>query len=144
MVDTALQHCVDIGDCASGLAERGGRSSFCVPTKRDHHIPQPRLVRSLQGWWVGGSIGKSNLRFRRSSNDFRLGCGTVDLLYNLIRVLEVPWEFTQPTYMAFDHVHVGVLWRRGGGGGLIRKYGHTEPLIWAVQYLYPQCQSLVR
>ena len=39
---------------------------------------------------------------------------------------------------AFDHVHREVLW------GVLRDYGVSSPLIWAVGSLYDQSQSLVR
>ena len=73
------------------------------------------------------------------------GRGTVDQLYTLCRILEGAWEFAQPVHMcfvdlekAFDRVPRGVLW------GVLREYGVSDPLIWAVRSMYDRCQSLVR
>ena len=76
---------------------------------------------------------------------FRPGRGTVDQLYTLSRILEGAWEFAHPVHMcfvdlekAFDRVPRGVLW------GILREYGVSDALIWAVRSLYDRCQSLVR
>ena len=76
-------------------------------------------------------------RIQEEQCGFRPGRGTVDQ-----PLLEGAWEFAQPVHMcfvdlekAFDHVPQGVLW------GVLREYGVSDPLIWAVRSL---CQSLVR
>ncbi|TWW56339.1 Plexin-A1 Semaphorin receptor NOV, partial [Takifugu flavidus] len=111
VVDTTLQHCVDIGGGAAGLADRGG-----VLERRVRRIVETRNQEEQCG--------------------FRPGCGTADQLYTLSRVFEGPWEFAQPVHMcfvdlekAFDHVPRVVLW------GVLREYLVPGPLIRAVRSL---------
>uniref|UniRef100_A0A674MBB2 Reverse transcriptase domain-containing protein n=1 Tax=Takifugu rubripes TaxID=31033 RepID=A0A674MBB2_TAKRU len=84
-------------------------------------------------------------RIQEEQCGFRPGRGTVDQLYTLRRVFEGAWEFAQPVHMcfvdlekAFDSVPRGVLC------GVLRVYGVSGPLIWAIRSLYDRCQSLVR
>ncbi|TWW74447.1 R2DM Retrovirus-related Pol polyprotein from type II retrotransposable element [Takifugu flavidus] len=84
-------------------------------------------------------------RIQEEQCGFRPGRGTVDQLYTLSRVFEGAWEFAQPVHMcfvdlekAFDSVPRGVLC------GVLRVYGVSGPLIWAIRSLYDRCQSLVR
>ncbi|TWW77456.1 Transposon TX1 uncharacterized 149 kDa protein ORF 2 [Takifugu flavidus] len=69
----------------------------------------------------------------------------VDQLYTFSRVFEGAWEFAQPVHIcfvdlekAFDRVPRGILW------GVLREFGVSGPLMWAVHTLYNRCQSLVR
>ena len=58
MVDTTLQHRVDIGGSASGLADWGDGlgTGGCVPITGESHS-SASLVRSIRGGWRGGSVG---------------------------------------------------------------------------------------
>ncbi|KAK3528654.1 hypothetical protein QTP70_007199 [Hemibagrus guttatus] len=77
--------------------------------------------------------------------NFRPGCGTLDQLYTLHRVLEGSWEFAQPVHMcfvdlekAFDCVPRSILWE------VLWEYGVHGPLLRAVRSLYNRSRSLVR
>ncbi|TWW57405.1 hypothetical protein D4764_07G0001240 [Takifugu flavidus] len=113
------------------------------------------LTRLCNIAWTSGAVysGVLERRLRRivvpriqeEQCGFRPGRGTVDQLYTLSRVFKGAWEFAQPVHMcfvdlekAFDRVPRGVLW------GVLREYGVSGPLIWAVRSLYDWCQSLVR
>uniref|UniRef100_A0A8C6M635 Reverse transcriptase domain-containing protein n=1 Tax=Nothobranchius furzeri TaxID=105023 RepID=A0A8C6M635_NOTFU len=76
---------------------------------------------------------------------FRPGCGTVDQLYTLARVMEGAWEFAQPIHMcfvdlekAYDRVPRGTLW------GTLQEYWVGGFLLRAIQSLYQRSMSLVR
>ncbi|TWW67452.1 R2DM Retrovirus-related Pol polyprotein from type II retrotransposable element [Takifugu flavidus] len=121
MVDSTLQHRVDIGGSAAGLADRGG-----VLERRVRRIVEPRIQEEQCG-------------FRRP------GRGTVDQLYNPQQGLRGCMGVCPTSPMcfvdlekAFDRVPRGVLW------GVLREYGVSGPLIRAVRSLYDRCQSLVR
>ncbi|KAI3361467.1 hypothetical protein L3Q82_012954, partial [Scortum barcoo] len=114
-----LQHCMEVGDSASGVANRAspGRSHARVLERRIRPIVDPRIQEEQCG--------------------FRPGCGTLDQLYTLRRVLEGLWEFAQPVHMcfvdlekAFDRVPRGILW------GVLHEYGVQGPLLRAVRSLY--------
>uniref|UniRef100_A0A3B3QX38 Reverse transcriptase domain-containing protein n=1 Tax=Paramormyrops kingsleyae TaxID=1676925 RepID=A0A3B3QX38_9TELE len=80
-------------------------------------------------------------RIQEEQCGFHPGCGTVDQLYTLGKVLEGAWEFAQPVYMCFVNLEKAfdrVLW------GVLREYGVSGCLIRAVRSLYNWCQSLVR
>ncbi|TWW77340.1 hypothetical protein D4764_12G0007300 [Takifugu flavidus] len=65
----------------------------------------------------------------------------VDQLYTLSRVFEGAWEFAEPVHMCFvdlEKAFDSVPWR------VLREYGMSGPLIWAVRSLCDQCESLVR
>ncbi|TWW54432.1 hypothetical protein D4764_0142760 [Takifugu flavidus] len=118
VVDSTLQHRVDIGDGAAGLADRSG-----VLERRVRQIVE--------------------LRIQEEQCGFRPGHGTVNQLYTLSRVFEGAWEFAQPVHMcfvdlakAFNRVPRGVLW-------VLQEYGVPGPLIHTVHSLYDWCQSLV-
>ena len=83
-------------------------------------------------------------RFQEEQCGFRPGCGTLDQLYTLSRVLVGSWEFSQPVQMcfvdlekAFNHVPHGILWE------VLRVYGVGGPLLRAVRPLYNRNRSLV-
>ena len=73
--------------------------------------------------------------------------GILNQLYTLRRVVEGAWEFTQPVNCVKCVLWI---WRRylttsleESCGGVLRDYGESDPLIWAVCSLYDQSQSLV-
>ncbi|KAK3506039.1 hypothetical protein QTP70_003193, partial [Hemibagrus guttatus] len=83
-------------------------------------------------------------RIQEEQCGFRPGCGTLDQLYTLHRVLEGLWEFAQPVHMcfvdlekAFDRVPRGILWE------VLWEYGVRGPLLRAVWSLYNWSRSLV-
>ena len=92
-------------------------------------------------------------RIQEEQCGFRPGCGTVDQLYTLCRILEGAWEFAQPVHMFFVDlkspqktcVEEGIRPCPSGSpvGGSQGVRG-IDPLIRAVRSLYDRCQSLVR
>ncbi|KAK3520362.1 hypothetical protein QTP70_023831, partial [Hemibagrus guttatus] len=81
-------------------------------------------------------------RIQEEQCGFRPGCGTLDQLYTLHRVLEGLWEFAQPVHMcfadlekAFDRVPRGILWE------VLWEYGVRGPLLRAVRSLYKELGS---
>lgn len=73
------------------------------------------------------------------------GCGTLEQLYTLTRVLEGSWEFVRPVHMcfvdlekAFDHVPRDILW------GVLWECEVQCALLRAVRSLYDRSKSLVR
>ncbi|TWW68301.1 hypothetical protein D4764_19G0000990, partial [Takifugu flavidus] len=123
VADSTLQHRVDIGGGAAGLADRAG-----VLERRVHRIVKPRIQEEQCG--------------------FRPGRGTVDQLYTLSRVFKGAWEFAQPVHMCFVDLqkapcHSQRIPHRTPLWGILRKYGVSGPLIQAVRSLYDRCQSLV-
>ncbi|KAK3569195.1 hypothetical protein QTP86_026474, partial [Hemibagrus guttatus] len=84
-------------------------------------------------------------RIQEEQCSFRPGCGTLDQLYTLHRVLKGSWKFSQPVHMcfvdlekAFDRVPHGILWE------VLWEYGDCGPLLRAVCSLYNWSRSLVR
>ncbi|KAK3519708.1 hypothetical protein QTP70_002679 [Hemibagrus guttatus] len=76
-------------------------------------------------------------RIQEEHCGFHPGCGTLDQLYTLHRVLEGSWEFAQPVHMcfvdlekAFGRVPRGILWE------VLWEYGDRGPLLRAVRSLY--------
>ncbi|KAI3368501.1 hypothetical protein L3Q82_025391 [Scortum barcoo] len=153
LADTPLQHCMEVGDSASGVANRGGGPLF-LKSKRgpesvfqlqEDHTSQPPQEGLHQGTGEENSADSRTLGFRRNNAVFVPGRGTLDQLYTLRRVLEGLWEFAQPVHMcfvdlekAFDRVPRGILW------GVLREYGVRGPLLRAVRSLYDRSRSLVR
>ncbi|KAK3549447.1 hypothetical protein QTP86_001448 [Hemibagrus guttatus] len=83
-------------------------------------------------------------RIQEEQCGFRPGCGTLDQLYTLHRVLEGSWEFAQPVHMCFvdmektfNRVPHGILWE------VLWEYGVHGPLLRTVWSLYNQSRSLV-
>ena len=129
MADTALPLCLDIGDCAFGVADGCGCPSFqegepeVVFQQPGNHTPQPPQESLLQVLERRARL-LVEPRIQEEQCGFRPGCGTVDQLYTLMRALVRDWEFAQPVHMcfvdldqAYDGVPQGVLW------GALHEYG---------------------
>ena len=76
-------------------------------------------------------------RIQEEQCGFLPGCGTLDQLYTLVRVLEGVWKFAQPVHMCFvdlektyDCVPQGVLW------DVLQEYGLDGILLQAIRSLY--------
>ncbi|KAI3364544.1 hypothetical protein L3Q82_011327 [Scortum barcoo] len=101
-----LQHCMEVGDIASGVENWGGGPSFflkrgtgeCVPTTGGSHF-SASPGKSTPGYWRIRPI--VDPRIQEELCGFRPGRGTLDQLYTLHRVLEGLWEFAQPVHMCF-------------------------------------------
>ncbi|XP_061537112.1 uncharacterized protein LOC133404806 [Phycodurus eques] len=102
-------------------------------------------VRSIQRCRRGGSVGKSNLRFRRSSVVFALAVEQRTSSTTSAGSSRVPGSSSnQSTCVLWT-------WRRRSTvslgescGGFLREYGVPNPLIRAVRSPYDRSQSLVR
>ncbi|KAI3356573.1 hypothetical protein L3Q82_017772 [Scortum barcoo] len=149
---------MEVGDSASGVANRGGGPSFVkgkgdlesvFQLQGDHTSQPPRkgLYARVLERRIRPIVAPSDSGRNKEQCGFRPGRGTLDQLYTLRRVLEGLWEFAQPVHMcfvdlekAFDRVPRGILW------GVLREYGVRGPLLRAVlgSLCNDRSRSLVR
>ena len=101
----SLQHHVAVGDSASGLADRGGGPSIQkgglegVFQLSGDHTPQPPWESLfIPEWRIWPIVEPWN---QEEQCGVRPGCGTLNQLYTLRRVLKGSWEFVQPVHMCF-------------------------------------------
>ena len=139
MDDTSLQHCVEVGDSAYGVADRGGGSPLQKGDQRGCANYRGITLLSLPGKVY------SKVLERRVRPIVRPGRGTTDQLFTLARILEGAWEYAYPVYMcfvdlekAYERVSREILW------GVLREYGVRGSLLRAIQSLYAKSESCVR
>nr|XP_049572422.1 uncharacterized protein LOC125965716 [Syngnathus scovelli] len=104
MADTPVQPCMDIRDSAFGLADWSGDSPLYEGGLEGVFRLQGITLLSLSGKIYSGVLERRVRRevkpqIQEEQCGFRPGCGTVDQLYTLGRILEGAWEFAQPVHM---------------------------------------------
>ncbi|TWW71154.1 hypothetical protein D4764_17G0006370 [Takifugu flavidus] len=133
LVDTPLQHCVDIGGSALGLADQVVVPIFKSGDQRVCSNYRGITLLSLPGK-VYARVLEKRIRLiaepliEEEQCGFRPGRGTTDQLFTLAGMLEGSWEFAQPVHMcfvdlekAYDRVPRSILL------GVLREYGVDGP-----------------
>ena len=93
LVNTPLQHCVVIGDCAFRMTGRCGGSLFQEGRPEDVFQLTGITLLSLPGKVYSRVLERRmqllvEPRSKEEQCGFCPGCGTLDQLYNLVRILE--------------------------------------------------------